>query len=93
VLAPAKSLENMHQVVGNSTGDGILAAIFALLVVAVLVGAARVWIRALRRSAQVTTTEVPPEPSRIWAPVGLFFTAAERERIAAMATPGESRPG
>jgi len=82
VLPPAKNLDDMQQVVTNATVDGILAAIFALLVVAVIVDAARVWIGAIRRPDQVTVTETPPESSRIFAPAGLIPTAEEREQMA-----------
>ena len=88
VLAPAKSLEDMQQVVVNSTVDGILAAIFALLVVAVIADAARIWIRAIRRPGEVTITETPAEPSRIFAPAGLIPTAEERKQMARSGGPG-----
>ena len=48
MLAPAKSLDEMQQVVTNSTVDGILAAFFALLVIVVIADATRVCVRALR---------------------------------------------
>jgi carbon starvation protein len=82
VLPPARDLGDMQQVVTNSTVDGVLAAIFALLVVAVIVDAARIWIRAIRRPGEVTITETPAEPSRIFAPAGLIPTAEEREQMA-----------
>jgi len=85
VLPPAQDVGDMRQVVTNATVDGILAAIFALLVVAVIVDAARIWIRAIRRPDQVTITETPAEPSRVWAPAGLIPTAEEREHMAVMA--------
>jgi carbon starvation protein len=78
VLPPARSLDDMQQIVTNSTVDGVLAVVFALLVVAVIVDAARVWIQAIRRPEQVTLTETAPEPSRIRAPAGLLATAEER---------------
>ena len=81
VLPPAKDLGDMQQVVTNATVDGILAAIFALLVVAVIVDAARVWMRTVRRPQEVTITEAPYQPSRISAPAGLFPTAEEREQL------------
>ncbi|MDQ4026280.1 MAG: carbon starvation protein A, partial [Actinomycetota bacterium] len=82
VLAPAKDLGEMQRVVTNATVDGILAAVFALLVVAVIVDAARVWIRAIRRPDEVAILEAPAEPSRIFAPAGLIPTAEEREHMA-----------
>jgi carbon starvation protein len=82
VLPPAQDLGDMRQVVTNATVDGILAAVFALLVVAVIVDAARIWVRTVRRPDEVTTTEAPAEPSQVWAPAGLFPTAEEREQMA-----------
>jgi carbon starvation protein len=82
VLAPAQDLGEMQRVVTNATVDGILAAVFALLVVAVIVDAARIWIRAIRRPDEVAIIEAPAEPSRIFAPAGLIPTAEEREQMA-----------
>src|SRR4029453_1889872 len=39
VVAPAKSMSDMHSVVTNSTVDGVLAAIFALLIIVVILDA------------------------------------------------------
>jgi carbon starvation protein len=82
VLPPAQDLGDMQRVVTNATVDGILAAVFALLVVAVIVDAARIWIRAIRRPDEVAIIEAPAEPSRIFAPAGLIPTAEEREQMA-----------
>jgi carbon starvation protein len=80
VLLPAKSLEDMQTVVTNSTVDGVLAAFFAILVVIVIVDAARVWIRALRSPTPLPTTEVPHTESLITAPSGLRGGAGEDRR-------------
>ena len=58
VVAPAKSLDDMQSVVTNSTVDGILAALFAVLIVIVIADAARVWVRAIRARRPLPTTEV-----------------------------------
>jgi carbon starvation protein len=63
--------------------DGILAAIFAILIIVVIADAARIWVRAIRARGPLPTTEVEAVPSRIVAPAGLFATAAEREAMAA----------
>ncbi len=81
VLAPATSMDDMHSVVTNSTIDGILAAIFAILVIVVILDASRVWVRAIRARAPLPTTEVEPVESHLVAPAGLFPTAAEREAM------------
>jgi carbon starvation protein len=76
VLAPAKSMDDMHSVVTNSTVDGILAAFFAVLIVIVIADAARIWVRAIRARRPLPTTETPFVESQIVAPAGLFPTPA-----------------
>jgi carbon starvation protein len=78
VVAPAKSVDDMHAVVTNSTVDGVLAALFAVLIVIVILDAARIWVRVIRSGRPAPTTETPFVPSRIVAPAGLFPTADER---------------
>jgi carbon starvation protein len=91
VLAPAKDLGDMQQIVTNATVDGVLAAIFALLVIAVILDAVRVWVRAIRAPGRVAITEAPVVPSRIRAPAGLFPTAEERAAMAARPPGGSQR--
>jgi carbon starvation protein len=90
VLPPAKSMDDMHAIVTNSTVDGILAALFAILIILVILDAVRVWVAALRTREPLPTTETPPEPSRIWAPSGLIPTAEERAHMAHVR--GEAAP-
>ena len=93
VLAPAKDLDQMQAVVTNSTVDGVLAAFFALMIVVVVLDAARVCVRSikLQRAGQVvTTTETPHVRSTIVAPSGLIPTAEERR---ALAEAGPQRSG
>jgi carbon starvation protein len=85
VLAPAKSLDDMHAVVTNSTVDGILAAFFGLLVVVILIDAVRIWIRALRSPTPLPSAEVPHMPSLISAPSGLLGGIGEDRREVATA--------
>jgi carbon starvation protein len=68
VLPPAKSLDDMRTVVTNSTVDGVLIAVFLLLVAVVLVNAAVVCVRAVRAPGTLPTTEAPYVESRIEAP-------------------------
>jgi carbon starvation protein len=87
VLPPAKSMDDMHAVVTNSTVDGVLAALFAILIVVVILDALRVWVRAARAGG-LPTTEVPPVESHLYAPSGLFPERTgrferERERVGA----------
>ncbi|MET9453507.1 carbon starvation CstA family protein [Streptomyces canus] len=68
VLAPAKTLDDMHTVVTNSTVDGVLIALFLLLVAVVIVNAAVVCVRAVRAPGASPTTEAPYVESRIDVP-------------------------
>jgi carbon starvation protein len=79
VLAPAQNLDDMQSVVTNSTVDGVLAALFAVLIIVVILDAARIWVRVIRSGRPAPTTETPFVQSRIDAPAGLFPTPAERE--------------
>jgi carbon starvation protein len=89
VVAPAKSMADMHSVVTNSTVDGVLAAIFALLIIVVILDAARIWVKAIRAREPLPTTEVDRVESHLFAPAGLFPTAAERERDRELARVGD----
>jgi carbon starvation protein len=82
VLAPAKDIGDMEQIVTNSTVDGVLAAFFALLIILIIADAARVWIGIIRGRRPLETTEVPAQPSRLVAPSGLIATPSEREEMA-----------
>jgi carbon starvation protein len=81
VVAPAKSLDDMRAVVTNSTVDGILAALFAVLIIVVIADAARVWVRAIRARRPLPTTEVEFQPSQLVAPAGLFWTGEDRAQL------------
>jgi carbon starvation protein len=83
VLAPAKDLGDMSAVVTNSTIDGVLAALFAVMIVLVIADASRVWFRAIAARRPLPTTEVPFTRSGLAAPAGLFPTAEERAALAA----------
>jgi carbon starvation protein len=58
-------------VVTNSTVDGVLSALFAILIIVVILDAMRIWVRAIRAGG-LPTTEVPPVESHLYAPSGLF---------------------
>ena len=79
VTAPAKNMDDMHAVVTNSTVDGVLAAFFAILIVIVIVDAARICVKAIRSRELLPTTEVPAEESQLHAPSGLFTREEEFE--------------
>jgi len=84
ILAPAKDLDQMNQVVTNQTVDGVLSAFFAILVIVVIVNGAVACVRALRAGAgsgAVSTTEVPYVRSTLVAPAGIFATATEKDAM------------
>ncbi|RKT82663.1 carbon starvation protein [Saccharopolyspora antimicrobica] len=74
----AHSVEDMQRVVVNSTVTGVLSILFAVLIVIVLVDAVRVWIKALRTTEPLPSTEAPYVESKLFAPSGLVPTAEER---------------
>ncbi|WP_338075095.1 carbon starvation CstA family protein [Kineococcus vitellinus] len=80
VLAPAQDAAQMQQVVTNSTVNGVLQALFAVLVLVVAVNAAVVVVRALR-AGSLPTREVPATPSALVEPAGLVVDAAERAHL------------
>ena len=67
VLAPATDASQMGQIITNSTVNGTLQAIFALLVIVVVLNAAVTCVRALRAGggAGVPTTEEPKVESEL----------------------------
>ncbi|WP_380168797.1 carbon starvation CstA family protein [Jannaschia sp. R86511] len=81
LLAPATDVGQMEQVVFNSTVNGVLQSVFALLVLVVVVNAAVVVVRALR-AGSLPTTEVPHTPSALVEPAGMVPTAQERREAA-----------
>jgi carbon starvation protein len=94
VLAPAKSLDDMQKVVTNSTVDGILSALFAILIVIIIADAMRVWYRVLAARRPAELREAPFVESRIVAGSGFLPTAEERrQRQLVGAGVGGGRPG
>ncbi|SFO27061.1 carbon starvation protein [Geodermatophilus obscurus] len=81
VLAPAADEGQMDQIVFNSTLNGVLQAVFALLTLVVVVHAAVVIAKAIRNRG-LPTTEEPAVPSRLVEPAGLFATPEEKRAIA-----------
>ncbi|MFD4245278.1 carbon starvation CstA family protein [Streptomyces sp. NPDC058525] len=83
VLPPAKNMEEMQTVVTNATVDGVLCALFALLIIIVLADAARTCFKAISNPESAKLAEVPWTESKIIAPAGLFPTAEERAELTA----------
>jgi carbon starvation protein len=80
LLKPAKTMGEMQQIVTNSTVDGLLAALFAVLTLIVIAGAIPVWIKAAK-SGGLPTTEAPRELSHLVAPSDFFATPAEKQAV------------
>ncbi len=80
LLAPAKNVEQMQQIITNSTVNGTLQALFALLTLAVVVSAIPIWIRAYQAGG-LPTTETPHEPSTLVAPAEFFATKEEKQAV------------
>ncbi len=81
VIAPAKTMGEMNDIVRNTMIQGILSIVFALLVVVVVLVAIAVCVKAVRAGG-LPTTEEPDVPSRIFAPKSFIATPAEREVLA-----------
>ncbi|WP_110182232.1 carbon starvation CstA family protein [Nocardioides solisilvae] len=80
LLAPAADQSQMDQIIFNSTLNGTLQALFALLVIVVVGNALVIWVKAARAGG-LPTTEVPKQPSRLVAPSDFFATPAEKEAV------------
>ncbi|MEU4997178.1 carbon starvation CstA family protein [Streptomyces sp. NPDC021622] len=79
VLPPAKNMDDMHTVVTNSTVDGVITAALALLIVIVILDAARVCVRHVRNPEASRLSEAPYVESKLTAPAGLIATPEEKE--------------
>jgi carbon starvation protein len=91
VLPPAKNADQMQQVVTNSTVDGVLSVLFAVLIIIVILDASRIWLKAIRAREPLPTTEVEYVESKLWAPSGLIPTAEERAVLAGAGANGNGR--
>ncbi|MYS81490.1 carbon starvation CstA family protein [Embleya scabrispora] len=90
VLGPAKSMDDMHTVVLNSTVDGVLIALFLVLIALVMGNAAVVCVRAIRTGGPVPTTETPYVASTlVLEPVG----APQEKELARMGAGGGDGSG
>ncbi|MET8680586.1 carbon starvation CstA family protein [Streptomyces sp. NPDC004647] len=83
VLPPAKNMDEMHTVVTNTTVDGVLAALFAILIVVVIADATRVCIKAVRNPEATQLKETPYVESKLVAPAGLIPTQEEKAELVA----------
>jgi carbon starvation protein len=80
LLAPAKNIDQMHQVITNSTVNGVLQATFAVLTIIVVCSAIPIWVKAFK-SGGLPTTEIPRVPSHLVAPSDFFATAEEKVAV------------
>ena len=80
LLAPATDMDQMKTIVTNSTVNGTLQALFAVLVLIVVVNALFIWFKAARAGG-LPTTEVPKQPSHLVAPSDFFATKEEKVAV------------
>ncbi len=80
LLKPAKTVDQMQQIITNATVDGVLAVLFALLTLAVVASAIPIWIKAVKAGG-LPTTEAPHEPSTLVVAAEIFTTADEKQAI------------
>ncbi|MEV0525717.1 carbon starvation CstA family protein [Streptomyces sp. NPDC050439] len=83
ILPPAKTMDDMHTVVTNSTVDGVLTAALALLIVIVIADAARICVKHVRDPQASKLSEAPYVESKLTAPAGLIATPEEKAELAA----------
>lgn len=83
ILPPAKSMDDMRTVVTNSTVDGVLSAVLALLIVVVIVDAARICVKHIRDPRSSKLSEAEYVESKLTAPAGLVATQEEKAELAA----------
>ncbi|MEO3843615.1 MULTISPECIES: carbon starvation CstA family protein [unclassified Streptomyces] len=90
-----QELEDAETIVTNTTVDGVLSAVFALLVVVVILDAARVCVKSLRNPESVVSHEEPYHESSYVAPAQLIATKEEKEELAAagLGSGGGFKPG
>jgi carbon starvation protein len=69
--SPATNTAQMHQIITNSTTNGVLQALFAVLTLTVVLSTIPIWIKAAKNGGY-PTTEVPHEPSHLVAPFRLL---------------------
>ena len=81
VLAPASNDAEMGTIITNSTTNGVLQTIFAVLVIIIVANAVVIWVRAIR-AGSLPTTEVPHTESKIVAPADFIATAEEKQALA-----------
>ncbi|WP_199850441.1 carbon starvation CstA family protein [Streptomyces sp. CMB-StM0423] len=90
-----QELEDAETIVTNTTVDGVLSAVFALLVVVVILDAARVCVKSLRNPESVVSHEEPYHESSYVAPAQLIATKEEKQELAAagLGSGGGFKPG
>ncbi|MDK1476681.1 carbon starvation CstA family protein [Streptomyces sp. 549] len=78
-----QELQDLQTIVTNTTVQGTLSAVFAVLIVVVIADAARICVKAVRNPETVELKEAPFEQSRLIAPAGLFPTREEKAELEA----------
>ncbi|HEY0775629.1 MAG TPA: hypothetical protein VGD51_16205, partial [Nocardioidaceae bacterium] len=74
-------MNQMQQIVTNSTVNGTLQALFASLVIIIVINAFFIWAKAIKAGG-LPTTEVPKVESHLVAPSDFFATKEEKQAVA-----------
>ena len=64
-LLNAETQADVQQIIVNTTVDGILSILFALMIIIVIADAARVWFGLIRGTKEPALSEAPWEESRL----------------------------
>jgi carbon starvation protein len=88
----AKNREQMETIVTNSTVDGILSILFAVLILVVLFESCRAILKAIRHPESIKLSETPYVESKLVAPASLVATKEERAELVAAGVGPEGGP-
>ncbi|MFF0743840.1 carbon starvation CstA family protein [Streptomyces sp. NPDC004111] len=88
----AKNRDQMETIVTNSTVDGVLSILFAVLILVVLFEAGRAILKAIRHPEGIKLSETPYVESRYVAPASLIATKEEKAELAAAGVGPEGGP-
>jgi carbon starvation protein len=61
----AESIQDAHQILVNTTVDGVLSILFAVMIIIVILDAARVWFSIIRGTKESEMSEAPWQESRL----------------------------
>ncbi|HEX2740929.1 MAG TPA: carbon starvation CstA family protein, partial [Rubrobacter sp.] len=65
IALKAESIDDAHQILVNTTVDGVLSILFAVMIIIVIADASRVWFGLIRGSKEPDLSEAPWQESRL----------------------------